>query len=136
MIQKAVVKRLLTGELAEIEVQRQGACGHDCAKCGGCGAPMERIQAQAVNKIGALAGETVTIEGDSKQVLGAAAIVYAIPIVLFFVGFALMRILGQGEAVAAAIGIVGFCLGIFGAVRYNHFMHRRGMTPFVIIKRS
>ena len=136
MTQKAVVKKLLTDGLAEIEVQRQSACGHDCASCGGCGAPTERIQAKAVNEAGAEVGEIVTIEGKNKEVFGAALIVYTVPLVLFIALYALARVLGQGEGVAATTGIAGFIIGILVAVAYNHSVKRRGMTPFVIIRRS
>ncbi|NCB28757.1 MAG: hypothetical protein EOM63_03210 [Clostridia bacterium] len=136
MTQKAVVKKLLSGGVAEIEVQRQSACGHDCSKCGGCGTPTERITAQAVNRAHAQVGEVVTIEGDNKQVFGAAAIVYTVPLVLFFVMYALLRMIGGAEGMAIGGGILGFTLGIAGAVAYNHRVRRMGMIPFVIIKRS
>lgn len=136
MTQKAVVKKLLADGLAEVEVQRQSACGHDCASCGGCGAPTERIQTRAVNEIGAEVGETVTIEGKNKEVYGAALIVYTVPLALFIVLYALVRALGQGEGVSSIAGVVGFIVGVLLAVAYNHSIKRRGMTPFVIIKRS
>lgn len=136
MTQKAIVKQILPDGLATIEVQRQSACGHDCASCGGCGAPTERIQASAINRIGAQVGETVTIEGDNKEVFGAAIIVYAVPVLLFFALYAVASLCGYGEGISAAAGGLGFCLGVFIAVRYNHIVKRRGLTPYVIIKRS
>lgn len=136
MTQKAVVKKLLANNIAEIEVQRQSACGHDCSKCGGCGAPTERIQAQAVNQAGARVGETVTIEGDNKEVFSAAAVVYAVPLVLFFALYAAAKLMQAGEGIAALCGIIGFIAGVAMAVLYNRRVRRRGMAPFVIIKRS
>ena len=59
MIQKAVVKKILDENHAQIEVQRQSACGHDCEKCGGCGAPTERVQATAINSVAAKVGDIV-----------------------------------------------------------------------------
>lgn len=136
MTQKAIVKKLLPRGLAEIEVQRQSACGHDCASCGGCGTPTERIMATAVNQAGAQAGDTVTIEGDNKEVFGAAIIVYAVPLILFIALYAIARVAIQSEGVSILIGSIGFVFGIAFAVAYNHYKKRRGMTPFVIIKRS
>ena len=78
MIQKALVKKILDNTHAEIEVQRQSACGHDCASCGGCGAPQERIKAVAINKVQAEVGDIVTIEGENKQILRMAAIVFCV----------------------------------------------------------
>ena len=37
MTQQGTIKKILPGGMAEIEVTRRSACGHDCAKCGGCG---------------------------------------------------------------------------------------------------
>lgn len=136
MTQKAVVKKLLENGLAEVEVQRQSACGHDCATCGGGCAPTERIKANAVNDLGAQVGEVVTIEGKNRTVYGAALIVYTVPLILFIALYALARVLGQGEGVAAAAGIIGFIVGILIAVAYNHSVKRKGGTPFVIVKRS
>ena len=104
MIQKAVVKRILDQGLAEIEVQRQSACGHDCASCGGCGAPQERIQAVARNIVDAKVGDTVTVEGENKQIMRMAAIVYTLPLVLFFAFFVVASLCSLGEGVAGALG--------------------------------
>ena len=136
MIQKAVVKKLLDSHTAEIEVQRQSACGHDCAKCGGCGAPLERIRAVAENAVGAQVGDTVTIEGESQQIMKAAAIVYMIPLILFFVFFAAARILGQGEGIASAAGGVGFLIGVLGALHHNKKIKESGKMTFTIIKKG
>lgn len=136
MIQKAVVKKILDSKNAEIEVQRQSACGHDCAKCGGCGAPLERIQAVAANPIGAKVGDIVTIEGESKQIMKAAAVVYAIPLVLFFVFFAAASLLGAGEGAAGLTGGVGFVVGVLGALRHNKTVKESGSMTFTIIKKG
>lgn len=137
MTQKAIVRKLLPDGIAEIEVTRKGACSHDCSKCGGCGGAQEqRIQSQAINKVGARVGETVTIEGDNKEVFSAAAIVYVVPLVLFFAVFAVASLFGLGEGWSAVCGIVAFAIGICGAIAYNKRVRRRGMAPFVIIKRA
>ena len=48
MIQKAVVKKILDRKYAEIEVRHRV---HDLRAAGGCGAPLERIQAVAINRV-------------------------------------------------------------------------------------
>lgn len=134
MIQKAVVKKIIDGNKVAIEVQRQSACGHDCAKCGGCGVPLERIQAVADNPVGARVGDTVTIEGESRQIMKMAAVVYMIPLVLFFVFFAAARLLGAGEGIAGLAGGAGFLFGVLGAVHHNKVVKERGNVTFTIIK--
>lgn len=136
MTQKAIVKKLLPNGLAEIEVTRQSACGHDCSKCGGCGTPTERIGAQAVNRVGAQPGETVTIEGDNKAVYRAAVIVYLLPLVLFFALYAAAKLLNVGEGPAALLGVAGFVLGVLIAIGYNRRVRAQGACAFTIVKRS
>ncbi len=118
MQQIAVVKRLLPGNQAELEVKRQTACGHDCSNCGGCGEIVSKpIVVIADNSVGAEVGEAVMITGSSKQVLGLAAVLYVVPIVLFFVLY------GIAAAFSLPIpelwGGIGFFGGIFGAKKVN-----------------
>lgn len=136
MVQKAVVKKILDQTHAEIEVQRQSACGHDCSKCGGCGTPTERVKATAVNSVAAQVGDIVTVEGSSKQILGMAAIVYAIPLVLFFVFYGVCAALHASEGLSILAGIVGFVFGIWVAIRRNHRMKASGEVVFTIIKKG
>lgn len=137
MTQNAVVKRLLPNGRAEVEVTRQSACGHDCAKCGGGCTEMVSgpILAEAVNQIGAQPNERVVIEGEFKQLMGLAAIVYAVPLVLFFVLFALGSLLRMGEGVSSLLGVLGFVLGVAFAIRYNKRYKERGTMVFTIISR-
>lgn len=136
MIQKAVVKKILDAHHAEIEVQRQSACGHDCAKCGGCGAPTERIQAVADNPVQAGVGDIVTVEGSSKQILGMAAVVYTIPLILFFAFYGICAALHMAEGAAVLVGVLGFALGIWFAIRRNHQMKKSGEIVFTIVKKG
>ena len=136
MIQKAVVKKILDETHAEIEVQRQSACGHDCYKCGGCGTPTERIKATAVNSVQAQVGEIVTVEGSSKQILGMAAIVYSIPLILFFVCYGICAAFGFAEGFSIIAGIAGFVIGILLAIRHNQQVKSSGKFVFTIVKKG
>lgn len=136
MIQKAIVKKKIDEQHVEIEVQRQSACGHDCANCGGCGAPKERIQAIAVNAVHANVGDVVTIEGKNSEIMRMAAVVYAVPLLLFFAFFAVACLCGLSEGIAGIFGCLGVVCGIFGAISYNKRVKQRGATPFTIIKKG
>lgn len=136
MIQKAVVKKILDRDFAEIEVQRQSACGHDCASCGGCGAPQERIQAVAKNKVDAKVGDIVTIEGENRAIMRMAAVVYTIPLILFFAFFIVASLCGLGEGAAGGLGCLGLVVGVLIAIGYNKKVKRSGGTPFTIIKKG
>ena len=88
MTQQGTIKKLLPNGLAEVEVTRRSACGHDCAKCGGCGGlETQTLYVTARNHAHASVGDRVLLEGETKQVLGFAVLVYLLPLVLFFVGY-------------------------------------------------
>lgn len=136
MTQQGTIKKLLPDGMAEIEVTRRSACGHDCAKCGGCGGlETQTLYVTARNRAKADVGERVLIEGETGQVLGLAVLVYVLPIVLFFVGYALGSVLFTGAAAGALGGGVLFVLGILGAIWYSRRMKARNEVPYEITKR-
>lgn len=117
--QKAKVTRLLEGGRAEVAVRRQSACGHDCSKCGGgCSELMvePEVRVVAENAAGARMGDTVTVESDTANVLGAAALVYLVPFLLFFAGYFLCGLLLKApEGLCIAAGAAGFVSGFAAA---------------------
>ncbi|MCI6925525.1 SoxR reducing system RseC family protein [Butyricicoccus porcorum] len=118
MQQIAVVKRLLPDNQAELQVSRQTACGHDCSNCGGCGEIVSKpILVIADNSIGAEVGEAVMITGSSKQVLGLAAVLYVVPVVLFFALYGVAAVLSL--PIPGLWGGIGFFGGIFAAKKVN-----------------
>ena len=136
MTQQGTIKKLLPDGMAEIEVTRRSACGHDCAKCGGCGGlETQTLYVTARNRAKADVGERVLIEGETGQVLGLAMLVYVLPIVLFFVGYALGSVLFTGAAAGALGGGVLFVLGILGAIWYSRRMKIKNQVPYEITKR-
>ncbi len=137
MTQQGTIKKLLPGGMAEIEVTRRSACGHDCAKCGGCGGlETQTLYVTARNRAQAQVGERVLIEGETGQVLGLAVLVYVLPIVLFFVGYALGSVLlPETAAAGAAGGGLLFVLGILGAIWYSRRMKAKNQVPYEITKK-
>ena len=136
MTQQGTIKKLLADDLAEVEVTRRSACGHDCAKCGGCGGlETQTLYVTARNSAQADVGERVLVEGETGQVLGLAVLVYVLPIVLFFVGYALGSVLFEGAAAAAACSGVLFVAGILGGVLYSRRMKQRREVPLAITRR-
>lgn len=110
MTQIATVKRLVGADQAEIQVRRPSACGHDCKSCGGCGPDsMTQITAVVENEPGARPGDTVRVESESRKVLGLAAVLYLVPLVLFFVGYFIASgplSLGEGTSLIAGLGFI------------------------------
>ena len=108
---------------------RQSACSGDCHKCSGCGAAAETILLKAENPIGARAGDFVSICSDSGPVLKAAAVLYLVPVVLFFLGY-LLGALAWGRGALA--GCLAFVIGICLAVVYDRKVVRKEKTGYTI----
>ena len=123
MEQTVRIRRLLDDNTAEVVRIRESACSGDCHKCSGCGAAQEALIFQAENPIGAKAGEMVTVRSATKPVLTAAAILYVVPLMLFFLGYLI------GEALG---GCIGFALGIALAVLYDRRVLRHQKTVYTI----
>lgn len=96
---------------ATIEIRRVSACGENCASCkGGCAPTNHYITAK--NTIHASAGQYVKLEMENKHVLGAAFLVYIVPLVGMILGILL------GIAAAEYLGyvinkeLIGFAVGL------------------------
>jgi sigma-E factor negative regulatory protein RseC len=121
MRQLVQVKRLLDPHHAEVFLQRQSACSGDCHKCSGCGAATETVQVVARNDIGAKPGDRVYVEAENRRMFKVIAVVYCVPLCLFFLGY----FLGQAlNFLPALLGGGLFLLGILGAVAYNRHIEK------------
>ena len=113
MTQIATVERILDQNHAEISVPRKSACGHDCEECAGCGVTGTAVKARAVNPIGAQPGQKVVVESSTQKMLGIVALVYAIPVALFLVGyvvaFALDSRVAKVSAAASTSSLFALC---------------------------
>ena len=133
MTQIATVERILDAGHAEISVPRKSACGHDCEECAGCGVTGAAVRARARNPIGAAPGQKVMVESSTKKMLRIVALVYLIPVALFFLGyFAAMAVTSVAVQYTAAVG--GFALGILGAIVYDRRLRARGGLSFTIVR--
>lgn len=106
----------------EVSVTRQTACAHDCENCGGCGAGQSTcLVVQAETELPLETGDRVEIYSDNR-LLGAAALVYLGPVVLFLLGYLLPAALPEGMRYLC--GGLGFVLGLALAVFYDRRMKR------------
>jgi sigma-E factor negative regulatory protein RseC len=110
---------------------RESACSGDCHKCSGCGAAKEAIILEAKNAIGAKPGDLVKIESESGPVLKAAVVMYVIPMILFFAGYALGHWLWD---LGGLIGSLGFVASIGLVVVYDRRVVRKQNTGYTITK--
>lgn len=113
---------------AQVFHLRESACSGDCHKCSGCGAAKEGILLQADNPIGARPGDFVTIEAATGPVLRGAAVLYMMPLLLFFLGYALGAVWGMG----GLLGCLAFVLGIALVIVYDRRVAAKNKTVYTI----
>ncbi len=108
---------------------RQSACSGDCHKCSGCGAAQESLLLTVRNPIGARVGDLVKIQASSGPVLSAAAVLYMVPLVLFFLGYLLGHSLWKQGTLT---GCLLFVAGIALAVVYDRLVTKKQKTDYTI----
>lgn len=114
---------------AQVVHQRQSACSGDCHQCSGCGAAREYLELTANNPIGAKPGELVKIESRSAPVLLGAAVLYGLPVALFFLGYLLGAALWSQGALTACLA---FAVGVALAVLYDRVIMKKQKTVYTI----
>lgn len=128
MEQLVRVQRVYPDGTAQVMHIRESACSGDCHKCSGCGAAKEAITLKARNPVNAKVGDRVKINSETGPVLRAAAVLYVLPLVLFFLGYALGATMGYG----ALIGCAGFAVGIAFVVLYDRKVSQKEKTEYTI----
>lgn len=134
MQQTAQVIRSISPGYVEVKVRRTSACAgaHNCGSCDHC-SMMENapeIVVVARNEKGAREGDTVVVESATSSVLGAAAVLYIVPLALFFLGYFLGLGLGWTEGSAIGLGGAGFALGLFGAAGLDRYLRKHRPVQF------
>lgn len=125
MTQDAVVTKLIDKRTAEVEVERGTACGGNCGSCEAC-VFQNKIRTEARNRVSALPGQKVVIETKTSDILGAAALLYLVPFVLLFIGYAIGSALSFGQGGCILVGVAFFALGVV----FNVLLQRRkNKTP-------
>ncbi len=105
---------------AVVEVERQAACdgchknkdGGGCSICSLTGAS-KKFEAIALNEIGAKAGDRVTVVTETERVLGYAALVFLLPILVGVAFYFLAGLFTSAEAWHYAALVFGFLLSFF-----------------------
>ena len=133
MTQIATVERILGPNYAEISVPRKSACGHDCEECAGCGVTGTAVYTRAKNLIGAQPGQKVVVESSTKNILGIMGLVYAVPVLLFLLGYFLTDFL-PSEPTRYLIAGVAFLVGLLPAISYDRHVRKAGGLSFTITR--
>jgi sigma-E factor negative regulatory protein RseC len=125
------VYKLCDNGKAQIIHVRASACSGDCHECaGGCTAAKETMIIEADNPIGARVGDFVRMESDTKSVMAAVAVMYVLPLVLFFAGYALGAWMGISGGLA---GSLGFILGLLIAIAEDRRQQKNQTTVYTLV---
>ena len=110
MTQSGVVTRLLDNDRAEVSVERGTACGGHCDGCETC-LYETTLRISAVNAVHARPGDRVILESGTASVMGAAVLVYLMPILLFFAGYAVGAVSGLSQGLCILTSLAGLLIG-------------------------
>lgn len=109
MMKETGVVESVSNGYAVITIVRKSACGDSCKNCsGGCALTKNKITVQ--NDIGVKCGDRVYVETLSSKVLGAAFIVYILPLILFFVGYFVTDAVTKSNILPVVVGGVLFAV--------------------------
>ena len=129
MEQLVRVRETLDDGTAMVFLVRESACSGDCHKGSGCGAAKETVLLKAKNPVGARRGDLVRLESATGPVLKAAAVLYMIPMLLFFLGYFVGDFLWQRGALT---GCLSFAAGIGLAVLYDRMIGKTEKCEYTI----
>ena len=129
MTQTATVTALpvVPGGQVELTIVRQTACGHSCDA-----GKAQKLVIRAGSDIPVALGDQVEVYSDNR-VLGAAALVYGLPVVLFLLGYLLPSSLP--EPGRCLCGGLGFALGLAGAAACDRLVKKRSGISYRIVRK-
>ena len=131
MTQDAVVTKVFPNGMAEVAVSRGTACGSKCGNCESCVFQNE-IKAFAKNTVHARPGEKVSIESLSSRIFGAAFLLYIVPFIMFFTGYAIAAANNLSEGLSVLCSFAAFCLAAAAVIIYQRISKRKNPIKFVI----
>lgn len=135
MTQNAVVTKIIDRRTAEVEVERGTACGGNCGACEAC-VFQNVIRTVAFNKVSALPGQQVVVESKTGDVMGAAMLLYIVPFILLFIGYAVGAALHLAEGGCILFSSLFFAVGVAANVIYQRRKKSGGITFDIISVRE
>jgi len=132
MRQRAKVIALFPNGDAQVSIKRETACGHDCTSCGACGAQARPIVAQVKNPIGAQVGDSVDVECKTSRVLALACVVYVVPLVLFFLFYAVANYIWASEGSAILGAMTGLLCGVLISILVNKKEEKKKNSGIIV----
>lgn len=131
MTQDAVVTRVFPNGLAEVAVTRGTACGSNCGNCESC-AFQNELKAIAKNSVHATQGEKVVIESVSSRIFSAAFLLYIVPFIALFIGYAVAATNSLSEGLCILVSFGFFLVAVAIVVIYQRINKRKKPITFEI----
>lgn len=131
MTQDAVVTRVFPNGLAEVVVTRGTACGSNCGNCESC-AFQNELKAIAKNSVHATQGEKVVIESVSSRIFSAAFLLYIVPFIALFIGYAVAATNSLSEGLCILVSFGFFLVAVAIVVIYQRINKRKKPITFEI----
>lgn len=121
-----------TADIAVVEVERQSACegchkaadGESCTVCTLMGGT-RKFTARAYNAAGAEVGDRVAVESRTGRVLGYAALVFLLPVVLALLCWGVATLFTQKESLHLVFALLGFFASFAGLFCYSKALQRK-----------
>ena len=132
MTQTGVIREVLGDGFARVRITQKTACGHSCEDCGGCAAGSRELLVRARNPLEAEKGEIVAISSETGRVLGAAALVYVLPMALMLACALVCAELGFSQTQCALFALLALVLGAALAVYFGRQGQRKAPMEYVI----
>ena len=140
---KATVVEIIDKDVAVVSVARRAACdgchkatdGKGCSVCTLLGSKGE-TRARAKNTAGARLGDTVEVESRTRRILGYAALVFLLPVVLAIAGYAIGVICSLGEGLTLLVAFSGLVISFLLIFLYSKLVvaHRLDVEIVAILQ--
>lgn len=105
----------------KVKIARKSACGGNCGECGGMCRQSEHI-IEAVNVINAKKRDIVEIQMPAKRILGAAFLVYIIPLIMLAAGYYIAGNFIKSDVFCAFAGFIFMIISFFLLHKYDKRM--------------
>ena len=92
------------GAMAQVAINRGSMCGDSCSNCGMCENKGTKILVK--NQVGANRGDTVRLGVSTSKGLGAAMVVYLVPVVILIASLVLFINAGLSEGISALLSFL------------------------------
>lgn len=126
------------GDRARVMLQRQSSCG-DCQGCK-LGNENTKMEIEAINQVNAKTGDWVEIDMEHQNVLAAAFIAYALPLLALIAGIVVGSIvldrIGLGQYKELGAGLLGLLLTavtyLIIRLKEGSFRTNKAFVPIII----